>query len=119
MVLFSVPYDLGWSAYVNGEKKDVLRVTYGFMAVECESGYNEIEFRYETPGLKVGALVTLGGIVLLTVYLVISKKKGEKPSYRFFTESYYEIDVSSDPRPDEKEKAADESKKDKTEGETK
>ena len=118
VVLFSVPYDLGWSAYVNGEKKDVLRVTYGFMAVECESGYNEIEFRYETPGLKVGALVTLGGIVLLTVYLVISKKKGEKPSYRFFTESYYEIDVSSDPRPDEKEKAADEATKDKTEGET-
>ena len=50
---------------------------------------------------------------------LFSKKKGEKPSYRFFTESYYEIDVSSDPRPDEKEKAADESKKDKTEGETK
>ncbi len=103
VVLFSVPYDRGWSAYVNGEKKDVLRVTYGFMAVECGEGENEIVFKYETPGLKFGALTALVGILLLAAYLFISKKKGLKPTYKFFEEDYYEIDVSDNPRPYQKE----------------
>jgi len=105
VVLFSVPYDSGWSAYVNGEKKDVLRVTYGFMAVECGAGENEIVFKYETPGLKAGALISLCGVIVLVAYLVISKKKGLKPSYKFFSEEYYEIDVSENPRPYEKDNA--------------
>ncbi len=96
VVLFSVPYDEGWSAYVNGVKKDVLRVTYGFMAVECEEGFNEIEFKYETPGLKFGALVSLGGILLLLVYLFISKKLKQRASYKFFEEDYYELDVAGE-----------------------
>lgn len=99
VVLFSVPYDSGWSAYVNGEKKDVLKVTYGFMAVECGAGENTIEFRYETPGLKFGAITAFVGIVLLLIYLLISKKRGIKPTYKFFEEDYYEIDVSANPRP--------------------
>ncbi len=99
VVLFSVPYDSGWSAYVNGEKKDVLKVTYGFMAVECGAGENTIEFRYETPGLKFGAITAFVGVVLLLMYLLISKKRGIKPTYKFFEEDYYEIDVSANPRP--------------------
>lgn len=99
VVLFSVPYDSGWSAYVNGEKKDVLKVTYGFMAVECGAGENTIEFKYETPGLKFGAITAFVGVVLLLMYLLISKKRGIKPTYKFFEEDYYEIDVSANPRP--------------------
>lgn len=73
LVFFSVPYDKGWTATVNGEPVAVENVSNGFMAVRCETGENEIVFSYETPGLKAGMLIALGGILLLAVYLAFSK----------------------------------------------
>ncbi len=74
LVFFSVPYDKGWTATVNGNPVAVEKVSGGFMAIRCEAGENKIVFSYETPGLKYGILLTLGGILLLAVYLLLSKK---------------------------------------------
>lgn len=46
------------------------------MAVPAEAGDNTIEFHYETPGLHLGAWLTLGGVILLIVYLLICRKLG-------------------------------------------
>lgn len=73
LVFFSVPYDKGWSAQVNGEPVKVERVSGGFMAVRCEAGENDIVFTYRTPGLKAGCFLTLGGVLLLAVYLALGK----------------------------------------------
>ncbi len=63
IVFFSVPYEEnGWSATVNGKETDVLKVTYGFVAVECQAGENNIVFDYSTPGLFVSSNVSVMGI---------------------------------------------------------
>lgn len=72
MVFFSVPYEDGWRAEVNGQAVDIERVNYGFMAVLCESGDNVITFYYETPGLKTGLKLTACGGALLLIYLLIT-----------------------------------------------
>ena len=77
LVFFSVPYTEGWSAEVNGEKADIIKASYGFMAVRCPEGENEIVFHYETPGLKVGAVMTFLSAAILTVYIVYYRKKKE------------------------------------------
>ncbi len=76
MVFFSVPYESGWSATVNGRKVSVERVNYGFMAVRCEAGANDIVFDYETPGLRLGAILSLSGIGLLLIYLIWTAAAG-------------------------------------------
>ena len=76
LVFFSVPYDEGWTATVNGKTVDVEEVDNGLMAVPAEAGDNTIEFHYETPGLHLGAWLTLGGVILLIVYLLICRKLG-------------------------------------------
>lgn len=76
MVFFSVPYESGWTAEVNGKAVDVEKVNYGFMAVRCEAGENTIVFHYETPGLRIGLYCTAGGIVLLVLYLICMRKRG-------------------------------------------
>ena len=76
LVFFSVPYDEGWTATVNGKPVDVEEVDNGLMAVPAEAGDNTIEFHYETPGLHLGAWLTLGGVILLIVYLLICRKLG-------------------------------------------
>ena len=79
MVFFSVPYSKGWTAEVNGRSVDVERVNEGFMAVPAETGDNTIIFRYRTPGLDMGIIISLTGAGLLAVYLTvcfINRKKG-------------------------------------------
>ena len=85
LVFFSIPYDEGWSAYVNGKKVEIEKVNVGFMAVLAKEGTNTIEFKYETPGLNYGILITLISLIVLVVYLVISyvyiKKKQPETAY--------------------------------------
>lgn len=69
LVFFSIPYDEGWSATVNGQKVDVEKVNVGFMAVPVKAGLSEIVFTYKTPGLSLGIKVSLIGISLLALYL--------------------------------------------------
>lgn len=70
-VFFSVPYEAGWSAEVNGQPAEIRQVNVGFMAVLCPAGANiTIRFTYETPGLRVGASISAAGLLLLAVYLL-------------------------------------------------
>lgn len=75
LVFFSVPYDDGFTAAVNGEPAAIEKVDNGMMAVYVPAGENEIEFTYHTPGLKVSATVSAVAIVVYGVYLGILRKK--------------------------------------------
>ncbi len=69
LVFFSVPYDEGWSATVNGKPVKIEQVDIGFMAVPADAGDNVIELTYHTPGLQVGGYLTLTGAGLFLLYL--------------------------------------------------
>ncbi len=91
IVFFSVPFDNGWSAHVNGKPAEIRVVDGGFMAVEVPAGTSTIEFSYRTNGILVGLLVTCAGVLLFVLYLILFKfRKKEKATYRFFSETYYE-----------------------------
>lgn len=76
LVFYSVPYDKGWSATVNGEPALIEKVDIGFMAVRAPAGSNTIRFKYTTPGLYPGILFSLSGVFLLIAYLLWSKRRG-------------------------------------------
>lgn len=78
LVFFSVPYDKGWKAQVNGKDVEVLKVDFGFMAVPCEQGENTIHFTYEMQFLKLGICLTGSGFVIWTGYVVYFKKKEKR-----------------------------------------
>jgi len=80
LVFFSVPYDKGWTAYVNGVETAIEKVDIGFMAVYAEQGINEIVFEYRTPGLLAGAITSVAFIAVLVAYSVFfhyEKKRAE------------------------------------------
>lgn len=68
---FSVPYDSGWSASVNGHKADIIR-TNGMMAVQVEKGENLISFCYVNRIFVLSAGISL---VMCAVWLVLVMKK--------------------------------------------
>ncbi len=72
LVFFSVPFENGWTATVNGQPAEITRVNIGFMAVRVPGNtVSDIEFTYSTPGLGIGAVVSASGVVLYIVYMIM------------------------------------------------
>lgn len=68
MLFFSVPYDNGWSATVNGTPVKIEKANGGFMMIPIVEGKSEIRFDYETPWLAEGIKISLTALVLLGLY---------------------------------------------------
>ena len=71
LVFFSVPYDEGFTATVNGKPAEIEKVNVGFMAVKVPVGLSDIRFDYETPGLADGIKITVGAAAVLVIYCII------------------------------------------------
>lgn len=71
LAFFSIPYDEGFTATVNGQPVQIEKVSVGFMAVEIYPGINIIRFNYFTPGLKLGLIITFCSLMALIIYLVV------------------------------------------------
>ncbi|EDS73154.1 hypothetical protein ANASTE_00874 [Anaerofustis stercorihominis DSM 17244] len=73
--VLAIPYSPGWKAYVNGQETEVLRANTAFMGVKLEKGNNSIVFKYTTPGLREGAIISLITILLTLLYVKFKKYK--------------------------------------------
>ncbi len=87
LVFYAVPYEDGWSATVDGKAVKIEKANIGFMAVLVPEGEHTVRFSYETPGLKVGALITVVSAAVLIAYLLICKRAKLKNPDAFKVES--------------------------------
>lgn len=78
LVFYSVPYEAGWSATVNGTAAEIVRVNSGFMAVLAPEGDNLIEFSYRVPGLFWGMMLSLVALLVLVGYLLVVRAVRKK-----------------------------------------
>ncbi len=85
LVFFSVPYDKGWRATVNGQAVEIEKVNVGFMAVPVEAGNSTIRFDYETPLLNQGIKITIAAIIVFLIYFIAAsifvRHKGGDTAY--------------------------------------
>ena len=73
LLFFSVPYEDGWSAYVNDKEVEIEKVNIGFMAVKVDGHQiSKIKFVYKTPGLSLGVGISLVSAVLFIGYITAS-----------------------------------------------
>lgn len=81
LVFFSVPFENGWSAYVNGEKAEIIHSNIGFMAVRVPIGQTKIEFKYTAPGLIPGIIISASAVLIIMIwYYTIRKKQKNSPN---------------------------------------
>lgn len=69
---FSVPYDKGWSATVNGKDVNIIKVN-GLMAIPIESGDNQIEFYYFDKIFCLSILLSMVAFCIWAAYMHRSK----------------------------------------------
>lgn len=80
-VLFSVPYETGFTAYIDGKETEIIEADYGFMAVMVKAGEHHIEFKYTQSYFNYGVYASLFGILLFTaifIYGIIPDRKTQK-----------------------------------------
>ncbi len=78
LVFFSVPYDNGFTATVNGKPVEIEQVNVGFMAVPVTAGVSHITFTYQTPGLAQGVKISCAAAVVFVIYLIVMWLLGKK-----------------------------------------
>ncbi len=100
LVFFSIPYESGWSATVNGESVEIEEVNIGFMAVRVPANQtSEIVFTYSTPGLSTGAVISCVSVVLFISYMMfwrVPRKKRENGELILIDDMAYLEDLSEE-----------------------
>ncbi len=74
MVLTTIPYENGWEVTIDGVKAEVSDYQGALIAVNPGSGVHTIELNFTPPGLKIGAIVSVIGILGLVAFCIIDKK---------------------------------------------
>ena len=73
-LLLSIPYSAGWEAFVDGEQVKLLQANQHYMGLKLAKGYHNIQLRYHSPGLALGALISCVSAIMLAIYIYIYKK---------------------------------------------
>ena len=68
-------YSNGWKAYVDGNEIEVFKVNEAFIGINVEAGEHTVEFKYETPYLKLGFIFSVIGIVGFVCIIVSDRKR--------------------------------------------
>ena len=77
LAFFSVPHAEGFTATVNGQPADLLKVDKGLMAVVCPAGENTIRCEYHTPGLSLALGISGCSALLYLAYLIWNRRRKE------------------------------------------
>lgn len=78
LVLLSIPYTKGWTAYVDGVETDLVQADVMYMAVPVSAGDHTIELRYHTSGLLAGCIVSIVSLLVLILFMIYVRNKGRK-----------------------------------------
>ena len=63
LLVLSDTYYPGWRAFVDGEETKIYRADYAFRAIPLNAGTHQVEFVYDPTSFKLGAGVTILGIL--------------------------------------------------------
>ena len=76
----NIPYSKGWTAFVDGSPAKLYQANVKYMALSLTAGNHRIRLEYQSPYLRVGAVLSAVGIVIFLV-LLATKYRGKRRSF--------------------------------------
>ena len=74
----AVPYSKGWSISVDGKPVDHIRTNTMYLGCTVEAGTHHVEMTYRTPGLRIGAMLSATGLLLLGALMAVLRRRGRE-----------------------------------------
>jgi uncharacterized membrane protein YfhO len=80
ILCLAAPFIDGWKVYIDGEEAKIELVNSLYMGVSVTEGEHEIVFKYVTPGLKVGMIISCSTLIVIIILSIkqlcfVHKKK--------------------------------------------
>ena len=73
-VLTTIPYSTGWKVWVDGQEVETYKILDSLLGFTISKGTHRIEYRYTTPFLLEGSLVSIASLLLL-IFILYRRKK--------------------------------------------
>ena len=73
VMMMPMPYDLGWTLYIDGEEAELLEHESHIMMFELSKGEHTVELEYFPQGLKEGLFVSFAAILGIVMVLLLGK----------------------------------------------
>ncbi len=78
LLFFTIPFDEGWIATVDGKESKLHLINIGFMGLIIEPGKHTIEIEYTIPYIRTGIIISLTGILIYLILIGLEIKKSIK-----------------------------------------
>ncbi len=78
ILVFSIPYNRGWSLKIDGKDTPMIRANFGMLATPVQAGAHAVELDFRLPGQREGVLVGALGLALL----LLRRRKNAIPAGR-------------------------------------
>jgi uncharacterized membrane protein YfhO len=72
----SIPYYRGFTAYVDGEKANIIQLADGaLIGIHLSEGEHTVEFRYSPYGFKIGLALSVLGVLIVAAYILVRRNR--------------------------------------------
>ncbi|MDE6832629.1 MAG: YfhO family protein [Ruminococcus sp.] len=75
ILFMSMPYEKGWTVYVDGEKSETMPVLHAMTGVRVSAGHHTITLEYMPEGLVMGVIVSGLAVILFVVIAFLDSRK--------------------------------------------
>jgi uncharacterized membrane protein YfhO len=75
LLFFSIPYDKGWTALLDGQPAELQLVNVGFMGIPLSPGQHEVELNFYPRFVKQGAWISLAGLLIYALLIWWQRRK--------------------------------------------
>ncbi len=82
MLVFSIPFNSGWSLKIDGQPTPLVRANYGMLAAKVAAGPHTVELDFELPGQQPGLLLGALGVLALAALVWARKRSTCKTAAR-------------------------------------
>lgn len=72
LLVLSIPYQNGWTAYVDGVEVETVRTNYMYIGIPLTAGEHTIELDFAIPGVKYALVIMPSAVVLFIVLWTVS-----------------------------------------------
>lgn len=72
-VCINIPKSNGWKVYVNDKETKIYTANGMYMGIFVEKGENDITLVYETPGLKLGFLLSISAFIVVIIISIFGR----------------------------------------------
>ncbi len=77
----SVPYEKGWTCYVDGEKARLYPMFDAMCAVNVSAGEHTIEMKYSPKGFVPGVFISIVSVAALVLLYILERKRRGKAAF--------------------------------------